>query len=322
MVVRIRPGDAAAGEAVCVRAVDATTAALHAAAGEQRHSFDAVCGPAAGQEAVFRIVGRPMVENCLDGFNSTLMAFGQTGSGKTYTMTGVLPPADAGGALPEAAGLTPRIAAYLFHRLDRVAAQHRVRLPLALALALLHRSARLALLPLAPQLALLTQSPRTRPLPLPPQAAGECVQYECRLSMLEIYREELRDLLLPPGAGAAPRLAVREGGSGGGGVFVEGLTQESVGDAAAVLGLLRRGTAARRTAETRLNPESSRSHCLLTLTLERRGAGVATRTARLNLVDLAGERGRGEGGSGGGGLCLTLFRCSCDTALSGGGRTL
>lgn len=29
-----------------------------------------------------------MIENCIDGFHSTVFCYGQTGSGKTYTMDG------------------------------------------------------------------------------------------------------------------------------------------------------------------------------------------------------------------------------------------
>ena len=43
-------------------------------------------------------VGKPIVENCLNGYNSSILAYGQTGSGKTYTMLGKLPGRSA--ALP------------------------------------------------------------------------------------------------------------------------------------------------------------------------------------------------------------------------------
>ena len=36
-------------------------------------------------------VGKPIVENCLNGYNSSILAYGQTGSGKTHTMVGELP---------------------------------------------------------------------------------------------------------------------------------------------------------------------------------------------------------------------------------------
>ena len=46
------------------------------------------------------VVGRPMVENMLSGYNSCIFAYGQTGSGKTFTMLGQLPDA-AADAMPE-----------------------------------------------------------------------------------------------------------------------------------------------------------------------------------------------------------------------------
>lgn len=49
----------------------------------------------------FAVVGRPTVENCLLGFNSSIFAYGQTGSGKTYTMIGELP-AEGDSSLPAA----------------------------------------------------------------------------------------------------------------------------------------------------------------------------------------------------------------------------
>ena len=47
-------------------------------------------------------VGRPIIQNCLDGYNSSILAYGQTGSGKTYTMLGGLPQQPAAALPPEA----------------------------------------------------------------------------------------------------------------------------------------------------------------------------------------------------------------------------
>ena len=52
-------------------------------------TFDAVLDERSTQEQCFQIVGRPLAEAALRGFNSTVFAYGQTGSGKTYTMMGV-----------------------------------------------------------------------------------------------------------------------------------------------------------------------------------------------------------------------------------------
>ena len=59
-----------------------------------------------------------------------------------------------------------------------------------------------------------------------------------------------------------------------------------------MLGLLEQGTKNRHIGETRMNRESSRSHCVLVATLRadrRRGGVHNTLTSRLNLVDLAGS---------------------------------
>jgi len=50
---------------------------------------------------VTAVVGRPMVENVLSGYNSCIFAYGQTGSGKTHTMLGQLSPLASGDTMPE-----------------------------------------------------------------------------------------------------------------------------------------------------------------------------------------------------------------------------
>ena len=70
------------------------------------------------------MVGRPIVENCLAGYNSCVFAYGQSGSGKTHTVLGALP-ADAAAALPNQAGLAPRMFAHLFERIRAAEAERR-----------------------------------------------------------------------------------------------------------------------------------------------------------------------------------------------------
>ena len=40
------------------------------------------------QNEIFDIVAKPVIKNCLDGYNGTILAYGQTSSGKTHTMLG------------------------------------------------------------------------------------------------------------------------------------------------------------------------------------------------------------------------------------------
>ncbi|CAB4263121.1 unnamed protein product [Prunus armeniaca] len=85
----------------------------------QTFTFDSVCDTDSSQLDIFQLVGAPLVENCMAGFNSSVFAYGQTGSGKTYTMWG---PANAlldENLSSDQQGLTPRVFERLFARLMR-----------------------------------------------------------------------------------------------------------------------------------------------------------------------------------------------------------
>lgn len=49
------------------------------------------------KHGVYAVVGKPIVDNCLTGYNSCIFAYGQTGSGKTHTMLGYIQEAVGGG---------------------------------------------------------------------------------------------------------------------------------------------------------------------------------------------------------------------------------
>ena len=50
--------------------------------------YDNVFDMDSTQEEVFDKVGGPVLNNILEGFHGTIMAYGQTSSGKTHTMQG------------------------------------------------------------------------------------------------------------------------------------------------------------------------------------------------------------------------------------------
>ncbi|VVB01221.1 unnamed protein product [Arabis nemorensis] len=203
-------------------------------------------------EQMFQLVGVPLVENCLSGFNSSVFAYGQTGSGKTFTMWG-----PANGMLEEhlrgeQRGLTPRVFERLFARIKEEKVKH----------------------------------------------AERQLNYQCRCSLLEIYNEQITDLLDP----SQKNLTIREDVKSG--VYVENLTEEYVKNLTDVSQLLIKGLGNRRTGATSVNAESSRSHCVFTCVAESRCKNVADglssfKTSRINLVDLAGsERQKSTGASG------------------------
>ncbi|KAL4430593.1 hypothetical protein ABPG77_005833 [Micractinium sp. CCAP 211/92] len=53
-----------------------------------RFGFDRVYGPECSQEDVYVESARNAVQNVLQGYNASIVAYGQTGTGKTYTMEG------------------------------------------------------------------------------------------------------------------------------------------------------------------------------------------------------------------------------------------
>ncbi|RID63435.1 hypothetical protein BRARA_E02444 [Brassica rapa] len=124
----------------------------------------------------------------------------------------------------------------------------------------------------------------------------EKLRFSCKCSFLEIYNEQITDLLEP----SSTNLQIRE--DLGKGVYVENLVELNVRTVNDVLKLLLQGAANRKIAATHMNSESSRSHSVFTCTIESIWEGDSlthSRFARLNLVDLAGsERQKSSGAEG------------------------
>uniref|UniRef100_A0A6N2MYD1 Kinesin-like protein n=1 Tax=Salix viminalis TaxID=40686 RepID=A0A6N2MYD1_SALVM len=114
------------------------------------------------------------------------------------------------------------------------------------------------------------------------------LKYQCRCSFLEIYNEQITDLLDP----SQRNLQIREDMQTG--VYVENLREEYVLTMKDVTQLLIKGLSNRRTGSTSINAESSRSHSVFTCVVESRCKSMADgmsslKTSRINLVDLAGS---------------------------------
>ncbi|XP_076841780.1 kinesin-like protein KIF15 isoform X2 [Brachyhypopomus gauderio] len=108
----------------------------------------------------------------------------------------------------------------------------------------------------------------------------------CKCSFIEIYNEQIFDLLDSASASLFLREDIKKG------VFVEGAVEKFASSAAEAYQVLSMGWRNRRVASTSMNRESSRSHAVFTMYLESKEAGqgvVNIRTSQLNLVDLAGS---------------------------------
>lgn len=120
--------------------------------------------------------------------------------------------------------------------------------------------------------------------------------FKVELSYLEIYAEQIRDLLDPSNT---QQLRVREHPEQG--PFVENLTLVPVEDYYTVNQFLLLGTHHRVTASTQLNDRSSRSHAIVTLYVTQMDPATSEVLFRskLSLVDLAGsERVKDSGVKG------------------------
>jgi len=115
---------------------------------------------------------------------------------------------------------------------------------------------------------------------------NEDTKYLVSCTYLEIYNEQIMDLLEPVGATLQIREDLKKG------VYVEGLKDEAVDNSEDTIELLRKGAINRHVGSTNMNMESSRSHSLFTMTIERKTIANGTihvRTSKFHFVDLAGS---------------------------------
>jgi len=147
-------------------------------------------------------------------------------------------------------------------------------------------------------------------------------EFSVRISLLEIYNEEIYDLLAPEGL---PKLKIYDDASKKGSVFVSGITEVPILEKSKVYEILQQGSNKRRTAVTNMNEFSSRSHSVFSITVHTKDTTIndmeseeLVRIGKLNLVDLAGSENIGKSGAVDQRACeagninkslLTLGRC-------------
>ncbi|XP_041079364.1 kinesin-like protein KIF3A isoform X1 [Polyodon spathula] len=129
------------------------------------------------------------------------------------------------------------------------------------------------------------------------KAEGD-TRFLVRVSYLEIYNEEVRDLL---GKDQMQRLEVKERPDVG--VYIKDLSGYVVNNADDMDRIMTLGHKNRSVGATNMNEHSSRSHAIFTITIECSEKGVDgnqhVRMGKLHLVDLAGSERQGKTGSTG-----------------------
>ncbi|KAK2143188.1 hypothetical protein LSH36_870g00010 [Paralvinella palmiformis] len=194
------------------------------------------------QKTVYDDLGRGVLANAWEGFNSTLFAYGQTGSGKSWSVVGY--------GINK--GIVPQYCEDMFNGIDKK------------------------------------------------KAEGDATEYEVLFSMLEIYMEEVRDLLdnkQKKRGGLRVRQHPKKG------FYVEHLKVVPVDSYKAIEAKMEQGTTNRTVASTNMNATSSRAHTIVGISFVQKFKNAAgeetTKSASVNLVDLAGsERAESTGATG------------------------
>lgn len=115
------------------------------------------------------------------------------------------------------------------------------------------------------------------------ESADRDVEFTFTCSMLEIYKETLKDLLEP----SSKELKIKEDPRRG--IYVAGLREVSVVSDDEMMQIIHVGEQTRTVATTRMNRVSSRSHQLFMLQVRQKLPNDTEKKGILNLIDLAGS---------------------------------
>ncbi|XP_034432093.1 kinesin-like protein KIF23 isoform X9 [Hippoglossus hippoglossus] len=322
---RIRPLGAE-DEECCVDMISSSTIQLHAPDGlkanrngeykETQYTFKKIFGINTTQIELFEEIAKPLIDDLIDCKNGLLFTYGVTGSGKTFTMTGA----------PGDGGLLPRSLDMLFNSIGSFQAKRFVFKPdekngmeiQNQVDALLERQKRES-----QQSVPKTPSSRQRADPefadmisaeeaCKSENVDEDCCYSVFVSYVEIYNNYIYDLLedasFDPIRSKPPQSKIlREDQNHN--MYVSGCTEVEVKSTEEAFEVFWKGQKKRRTANTQLNRESSRSHSVFTVKLAQAPLDAdgdhilqdrnQVNVSQLCLVDLAGSertsRTRAEG---------------------------
>lgn len=123
-------------------------------------------------------------------------------------------------------------------------------------------------------------------------------EYTVKCSFLELYNEELRDLL---SVDDNVQVKIYDDSSKKRAIVIQGMEETYIKSAEEGAKLLLDGSYKRQVAATKCNDLSSRSHTVFTITVHVKEPGddgeEILRTGKLNLVDLAGSENIGRSGA-------------------------
>ncbi|KAJ8663336.1 hypothetical protein O0I10_000575 [Lichtheimia ornata] len=271
---------------------------------QKAFTFDHVFGTNSTQEQVFSSVASKLVDRFIDGYNVTILAYGQTSSGKTYTMGTEV----SDHPHPDHQGIIPRAMAALFQELysdptSPSSSTSRASSPLSSStpkISKRHSSSAVNSNLKAPSRLMRPSSMLTPPSNLSRRASFSVEQqqqqqrqqpanrrFSVKVSFVEIYNEDLVDLLNPAPADERPPVTIREDTKGQ--IYWTGVKEVPVDSTEDVLRYLQMGTQNRATGSTDMNAKSSRSHAIFSVTL-RQEKWIVTPKASVSTMSTSQQR--------------------------------
>ncbi len=252
-----------------------------------RYTFNHVFDTTTSQKEIYDKTSRPHVLNMFEGHDSLLFAYGVTNAGKTYTMMGKL---NYSGKADEGDGTPTMLKKTTIQKKKSVSMKRNFSdgiIPRVLE----------EIFDIIEEKQLDCDNPHE--------------QYIVSLSFFELYNEKVYDLLYE-----AEENEMRESvsvsflagdsnnrrrknlkiGEDKGRAFVKDLIVQEVDSAAQGREVLMRGTTNRQVGQTNLNADSSRSHAVFSVTLQRKNVALGTLVdvAKMSIVDLAGAERAGK----------------------------
>ncbi|OAF54853.2 hypothetical protein VC83_08676 [Pseudogymnoascus destructans] len=236
-----------------VQVTSPTSVTIDSPQGRKLFVFDRVFGEDVNQEGVWEYLSES-VNAFVQGYNVSMLAYGQSGAGKSYTM-GTSGPDDQGDM--DVMGVIPRAAAALFEKLEGPKPAS-------------NRDSISAL-----------RAPK-RYSAQPGAYAGKPAEknWTLKATYVEIYNEQLRDLLVPEHVPMAERgqVSIREDTKGH--ILLTGLHAVDVNSVEDLLNALNFGSMIRQTDSTAINAKSSRSHAVFSLNLLQRKSSTGGPTTK------------------------------------------
>ncbi|OBZ89051.1 Kinesin-like protein KIF21B [Choanephora cucurbitarum] len=222
-------------------------------------TFDHVFGTESTQEEIFSTIGDQLIRKFIEGYNITILAYGQTSSGKTYTMGTA-----ANGASTNSAneGIVPRSMALLFDLLHNNQGERPISPTSSISSSTTTSNKSGSRLRPKSRIGRASHVPQVSTN----NSHSSKTKFTVKVSFIEIYNEDLHDLLNSAPQEELPPITIREDTKGR--IYWTGVKEVTVHSTDDVLYYLEQGTQNRATGATDMNEKSSRSHAIFSVSLK------------------------------------------------------